>query len=77
MKNEVKKFLLYVLSGISSAQERKPSILKNKASMSKTSREKLLGIAGKIDSRDKIGRKMCLDSVKIDVGGKEKENVSV
>lgn len=54
-------FLLYILSGTSSAQKSKPSILKNKASMSKASREKLLGIAGKIDSKNKISRKMCLD----------------
>lgn len=53
---------MYILSGTSSAQENKLSILNNKASMSKTSREKLLGIAGKIDSRDKISRKMCLDN---------------
>lgn len=59
--NEVKRFLLYILSGTSSAQESKPSILKNEASMSKISREKLLRIAGKIDSRDKISMKMCLD----------------
>lgn len=52
---------MYILSGTSSAQESKPSILKNKASMSKISREKLLRIAGKIDSRDKISMKMCLD----------------
>lgn len=69
---------MYIFSGTSSAQESKPSVLKNKANMSKTSREKLLGITGKIDSRKKTAGKCALvTSAKVDVGGKEKENVSV